>query len=241
MNKSSLIKKQQGMTLIEMMIAMGLGVFLLAGVMGIFTSSKQSYRMLENLSRMQENGRFALDFMSRDIRQAGLRELCFEREIDSPIAGTNNDGAINGVNVSDSITVSVSEKDCPLSLASSLPLKTILYTVTNRQSSTTPVLYKRVIEDKNEDGDTDDTGENVSNELIEGIDNLQILYGEDFDNDNVPDYYLEAGSAGLTMDNVVSVRITLSARTEDNNLTDTGDGYLRRNFSTTIALRNKLP
>ncbi len=237
MNKNNLIKQQQGMTLVEMMIAMGLGVFLLAGVMGIFTSSKQSYRMLENLSRMQENGRFAMDFMSRDIRQAGLRSLCFERDIASPIAGTDNDG----VNASDSITVRVSEKDCPASLASLLPLKTILYTVANRPSSNIPVLYKRKIEDKNEDGDTDDTGENVSNELIEDIENVQILYGEDFDNDNVPDYYLEAGSAELTMDQVVSVRITLTARTADNNLTNTGDGYLRRNFSTTIALRNRLP
>ncbi|MCK5898128.1 MAG: prepilin-type N-terminal cleavage/methylation domain-containing protein, partial [Methylococcales bacterium] len=63
--------KQSGMTLIEIMIAMLIGVFLLGGVMQIFMSSRQSYRMQDNLSRMQENGRFAMDFLTRDIRMAG--------------------------------------------------------------------------------------------------------------------------------------------------------------------------
>ncbi|MCK4493007.1 MAG: prepilin-type N-terminal cleavage/methylation domain-containing protein, partial [Methylococcales bacterium] len=62
--------KQSGMTLIEIMIAMLIGVFLLGGVMQIFMSSRQSYRMQDNLSRMQENGRFAMDFLTRDIRMA---------------------------------------------------------------------------------------------------------------------------------------------------------------------------
>ncbi|MCX7098888.1 MAG: PilW family protein [Methylococcales bacterium] len=64
---------QQGMTLVELLIAMLLGVFLTGGLIQIFVGSQQTYRMQESLSRLQENGRFAIDFLSRDIRMAGYR------------------------------------------------------------------------------------------------------------------------------------------------------------------------
>ena len=55
---------QRGFTLIELMIAMLIGVFLMAGIIQIFISAKQGYRLQENLSRLQENGRFAMDFLA---------------------------------------------------------------------------------------------------------------------------------------------------------------------------------
>lgn len=66
------IKTARGVTLIEMMIAMLISAFLLGGVIQIFISSKQSYRVGEDSSRLQENGRFAIDIMARDIRMAGF-------------------------------------------------------------------------------------------------------------------------------------------------------------------------
>lgn len=63
---------QAGMTLIEIMIALLIGAFLVGGVLQIFIGSKQTYRMQEGLSRLQENGRFALDFLAKDIRMAGF-------------------------------------------------------------------------------------------------------------------------------------------------------------------------
>ena len=65
-------RNQRGLTLVELMIAMLLGLFLLGGLLQIFISSKQTNRMQEGLSRLQENGRFAMDFMTRDIRLAGF-------------------------------------------------------------------------------------------------------------------------------------------------------------------------
>ncbi len=64
--------RQTGMTLIEIMIALLIGAFLLGGVLQIFISSKQTNSMQEGLSRMQENGRFAATFISKDIRRAGF-------------------------------------------------------------------------------------------------------------------------------------------------------------------------
>ena len=63
---------QRAFTLIELMIAMLIGVFLMAGVIQIFLSAKQAYRLQENLSRLQENGRFAMDIITKDIRSAGF-------------------------------------------------------------------------------------------------------------------------------------------------------------------------
>ena len=215
MKNTSINNKQQGMTLIEIMIALAIGAFLLGGVIKIFLGSTQSYRMLENLSRLQENGRFALEFMDRDIRQAGYR-VCWTDSVPAPINGTNNDG----LNNSDTITIQMSLSACP---AVVLP---ITYSINNGTGGQ-PSLFQ------NNNGN--------NQELIEGIEDMQILYGEDTNNDSTPDYYVPAGTAGLTMNQVVSVRVTLTARTLDANLTTTGDGRLRRTFSSTIAVRNRLP
>lgn len=58
------------MTVIELMIAMLIGLVLMGGVMQIFASSRHTYRMHEATSRMQETGRMALEMISRDIRMA---------------------------------------------------------------------------------------------------------------------------------------------------------------------------
>ncbi|SJM89759.1 Type IV pilus assembly protein PilW [Crenothrix polyspora] len=61
----------KGFTLVELMVAMVLGAFFLNGLLQIFSSTKQTYRVQENLARLQENGRFAIDFISQDVRMAG--------------------------------------------------------------------------------------------------------------------------------------------------------------------------
>lgn len=71
---------QYGFTLIEIMVALIIGLFLAVGVAQIFVSTKGTNRMQENLSRMQENARFAMSFISSDIRQAGfLGGVCGDR------------------------------------------------------------------------------------------------------------------------------------------------------------------
>lgn len=65
--------RQSGMTLIEMMISLLIGAILLAGVLQIFISSKQTYRMQDGLSRLQENARFAMEFLTYDLRLAGYQ------------------------------------------------------------------------------------------------------------------------------------------------------------------------
>jgi type IV pilus assembly protein PilW len=80
-------RHQTGMTLIEIMISLLIGVFLLAGVITIFLNSKQTYRMQEGISRLQENGRFAMEFISKDVRMAGFRGCNSQAPITNTLNG----------------------------------------------------------------------------------------------------------------------------------------------------------
>ncbi|QJQ96984.1 MULTISPECIES: PilW family protein [Halomonadaceae] len=67
---------QRGVTLVELMISLVLGLLVTAAVYQVFLSNQQSYRMQRSLAHIQENGRFALDMLARDIRPAGYRGGC---------------------------------------------------------------------------------------------------------------------------------------------------------------------
>lgn len=76
---SSLPRSDQGFTIVELMIAMTLGL-VIAGVLGyVFVANSLSYRVQNGLARAQEGGRFAVDFLARDIRMAGFNGSCLAR------------------------------------------------------------------------------------------------------------------------------------------------------------------
>lgn len=61
----------RGLTLVELMIALLLGLLLTAGIIHVFIGTQQTNRTQEAMSSVQETGRFALDILARDVRQAG--------------------------------------------------------------------------------------------------------------------------------------------------------------------------
>lgn len=63
----------KGFTIVEIMIAMTMGTFLMAGLIQVFQGSKKSYSLTEELSRLQENGRYAMDILARDMRMIGYQ------------------------------------------------------------------------------------------------------------------------------------------------------------------------
>ncbi len=72
MNLSTMTRmRQAGLSLVELMIAMAIGLLLMLGVIQIFIASQAASRLSEGVARVQENGRFALDFLERDVRMAG--------------------------------------------------------------------------------------------------------------------------------------------------------------------------
>jgi len=61
----------RGFSLVELMIALLIGLIISIGVVQIFSASRATYQLDEGLARAQENGRFALEFLTQDIRHAG--------------------------------------------------------------------------------------------------------------------------------------------------------------------------
>lgn len=64
-------RRQHGFTLIEIMIALVLGLILTGAAISLFIASKQTYRMAEAVARVQEAGRYALEALAQDLRMAG--------------------------------------------------------------------------------------------------------------------------------------------------------------------------
>ncbi|KAG1390382.1 hypothetical protein G6F59_015225 [Rhizopus arrhizus] len=60
-----------GLSLVELMVALVISLVLMLGVVQVFIASQTAARLSEGASRVQENARFALDFLERDIRMAG--------------------------------------------------------------------------------------------------------------------------------------------------------------------------
>jgi type IV pilus assembly protein PilW len=317
----------RGFSLIEMMIAITIGMFILAAMVIAYTSGKQTYRVQENLSRVQENGRFALETIARDIRLADYNG-CYSKTV-NPVNNLNTstafaynftvgiegseataantwsptlDASISGASpppksMTDVITVRgpapgtmalyptppymtttaaaihldagtgfqvgdvVVISDCssanifqitnmtqsssssqvsvvhnsgagsPGNLTSNLSkiylgdaelmkIQTLTYYIgtstcvgTNTCVAGTSSLWRKA-------------GTNAPEELAEGVDDLQILYGEDTDGDLTANRYVAANAASLVMKNVMSVRISLLLRTLDNNITPTPQTYV---------------
>jgi len=95
--------KQQGFSLLEIFIALSIGLVLFAGVMSVFVGLKTTVSETSSYGEMQENGRFAISVLTDDlIRQGFWGNLPAEMDIsvlenpppvaanDCTIAGTNN-------------------------------------------------------------------------------------------------------------------------------------------------------
>ncbi|WP_291014431.1 prepilin-type N-terminal cleavage/methylation domain-containing protein [Hydrogenophaga sp.] len=63
--------RQMGFSLVELMVALVLGLIVIGGVISIFLTNQQAFRTTESLSRLQENARISFELMAREIRQAG--------------------------------------------------------------------------------------------------------------------------------------------------------------------------
>lgn len=60
-----------GLGLIELMIAVTIGLVLIAGALSVFVNSRQTYRTNQEFARMMESGNYALDQISQSVRLAG--------------------------------------------------------------------------------------------------------------------------------------------------------------------------
>jgi len=67
---SATARRQRGITLVEMMVAMVVGLILLVGIVQLFVSNKQAYRIQEGANVLNENARYMLNKLQYDLRMA---------------------------------------------------------------------------------------------------------------------------------------------------------------------------
>lgn len=239
---------QRGFTLVEIMVSVTISLLLLAGVMQIFISSKASYNLQNGISRLHENARFATDILVQNIGMAGLNvspAIVSANTQDNATANATLGFTVTNGTASDTISVQYSSTpppvDCLGNPTAGTAIDRYYLDGTNLMclgNGTAPA------------------GTANPGVLAEGVENMQILYGIDTDDDDIANRYVIATNMGAVED-VVSVRIallvnsveTVSGGTDSNlySLLNTptigpiGDNLLRRVFTRTILLRNQAP
>ncbi|HKU17782.1 MAG TPA: PilW family protein [Candidatus Saccharimonadales bacterium] len=87
------MKNLAGFTLIELMVAMLLGLIVIGGVTSVFLANQQVYRTNAALSDVQENARMSFELLAQNIREAGLLGCSNNGQVANVLAdGPNNGG-----------------------------------------------------------------------------------------------------------------------------------------------------
>ena len=66
------MKSIKGFSLVELLTALAISTFIVLGIGQAFISHKVSYRAQNGLSRVQQTGRFVIEYVGNDIRRAGF-------------------------------------------------------------------------------------------------------------------------------------------------------------------------
>lgn len=256
-------RQESGFSLIELMVAMTLGLILTVIIGNVFVGAKESYRTSEDLGRLQENARFAVTHLGRIIRMASYvsnpANITATRAAIFPPAARALTGTEGGGTVSDDITVRYQ--------GSGTPADGSVFDCLGNAIQDTDVAVARFHIAPSTDGSGEtslfcaNTGTvaglvvNTDTELVTGVENMQILYGEDTDGDGTANRYLDQ-TLVANFDSVVSVRIALLLRTRNpvasgldtrvynllgTNVGPMNDQRTRRMYTATIALRNRTP
>jgi type IV pilus assembly protein PilW len=195
----------RGFTLLELLVAVLIGSIVIAVVGSLFLANSNTFRAVDDSSRLQENGRFALQTISRIVRQAGFvpADVVQSPSVNTQndaypaglagvagarfVAGTNGASAVN--NFSDTLTLAFRPSlggqivDC-----SGTPRAGALITDTVPPvppSTLPPIINTFYVAPGSVAGAgnslwcdvTVDGGALTQNELIVGVDSFQVLYG----------------------------------------------------------------
>ena len=96
--------KQLGVSLIEVMIAMTLGLFLIGGVFTLFMGSRATHVTQTSVANVQESLRFGFEYLAYDLRMAGymgcanIRDMAPQVVANPPVPSVGLGGSIKGYN-----------------------------------------------------------------------------------------------------------------------------------------------
>lgn len=233
---------QRGISMVEILVAVTISLVLMAGISQIFLSSKTSYNLQDGLGRLQENARYALDTLNRSIGMAGYTENI------TPLAAFDTTTTANNATVNTDLGFTLSN-------GKASDIIEVVYT------SATDCLGNATGGQASDRFYIDGSnlmclgnGNVTPGIMAEGVENMQILYGEDTNNDKIANVYVNKDNV-VNWNDIVSVRVALLVSTVQSvgsNTTDDkthvllnaapigpiGDNVIRRVYTRTIILRN---
>ncbi len=255
-------KNQAGLTLVEIMVSLTLGLIVLLAIGSVYIGSRQTYRVQEDNARIQEAGKYALEVIGRSIRQAGAdAEMNF-----NPVALTlqcvapactaiDNNGVVAATDTVRTQFYAGREelfggawiaRDCTGGQVAPGTLVTNIFDLNGTDLRCTG-------------------SAGGAQALISDIEDLQVLYGIDTTTppDQSVDQYVAAPSAAQ-WPQVMTARVCVQVRSVNNGLatsaqrfmncggalgtatgaaafTTAGDLRLHRSFAATYNLRNRIP
>jgi type IV pilus assembly protein PilW len=246
------IRAQRGLTIVELMVAVALGMLLMLVVAQAFLATKGALRTQESLGRVQENARFATALLSREIRMAGYRADPSQGiAVVYPAATTQSTctggrpaicGLDGGGSASDTLTLRFQGSGPSAGNADG---RIIDYIANDPGNNNEPTLYCSTTANASTAA--------AGTPIIAGAENMQILYGEDVNGDRSPDRYVTANNVS-NMDSVVAIRISLLMRTDvmagvgvdtktyslvGTTVNPADENRIRRVFTMVVNLRNR--
>lgn len=217
---------QSGVSLIELMIAMVLGLIVITALMNMYMGSTRSATFSEGLRTMQENGRHGVQVLKRGIRLAGYSP---DARIDAFDLAASGDSKL--------VVRMVAQRDCNGGSTATVggvavntyELDTTAEQITCLGNSPTATTMP----------------------VIEGVEDFRVLYGVDTNNDDVPETYRNHASVSAA-EEIRSIRFALLVTSQQSirsrpvpethvmldREVSMNDRRARHVFSTTVMLRN---
>jgi len=225
-------KKQAGFTLVELMIALVLGLIIIAAVLNIYVGSSRSSLYTQGLQTMQENGRYGVSVLRRGIQLAGY----------SP---GDRDERVEAIDVDNSgenfITVRMRRDfDCNGLDTASAPNPGFAVNTYAFDSANGIITCQG------------DQANSVAMTIVEGVEEFRVLYGLDTDADDVPERFSRY-DASMSSRDILAIRFALLVNSgreirsdpmaEQHVVLDsvipTNDRTARNVFGSTVILRNR--
>jgi type IV pilus assembly protein PilW len=250
--------RSRGFTLVEVMVAIAIGLFLTAVIANLFVNSRSAYNTTDEISRMQEHMRFAYQLLARTVHLAGYRNTPSA----PPIVGIWLEPGSEEENGSDTLGVRYHGSgppdgtivDCAgMEIAENETVANRFFIGPGANGRLALRCVRSIV--------GNEAATRVDVEVVPDVRAMHILYGEERDvgalRDYAADRYVPWGTGGLDLDRVLSVRIALLFETANAGARDTVDNRtyqlngvavgpfddtrLRRLVTWNFNLRNRTP
>jgi len=238
-------RPMRGFSLVELMVAMVLGLLLTAAAVSLFSTNQRTFQLQQTMGQLQEQGQLAMRFINQDVRKIGLVKESVSATVlpgvittgASPAPSSNSDGSGN-----DRLTFSYhGAVDCEGD--SLLPLQETI------------VINTYWVDDENQlncAGNLNAGNSGVT--LLRGVRSFQVLYGIDTERDGKAFVSQYVTADDLDLEPVLAVKIGVLMEADLPSMSnaeqeqtfyildsevDVDEGRtMRRQFQSTVAVRN---